>query len=182
MPDRVRLGDHGQLTAALTDRLHDRPEWLARVTQLAGDPPPRGLHLAVFREPFLDLILCGRKTVESRFSRNHVAPHGRLVEGDLLLLKRQSGPVAGIAEVGAANYYRLDPDTFTQIRATFASRLCAEAREFWEARSAARHATLAHIRQAAVVDPFWVDKRDRRAWVVLQSSAATQPHSVEQAA
>ena len=39
---------------------------------------------AAFWEPYLDLILTGQKTVESRFSRRRIAPYGCVAAGDVL--------------------------------------------------------------------------------------------------
>ena len=52
-----------------------------------------GLHLAVLKEPYLEFILKGEKTVESRFSIRRRAPYKRVEKGDVVILKQQSGNV-----------------------------------------------------------------------------------------
>jgi hypothetical protein len=66
-----------------------------------------GLHIAVFREPFLSLALNGPKIVESRFSRNRCAPFGEIGDGDIILLKEISGPIRGIALAKSVWFYDL---------------------------------------------------------------------------
>lgn len=127
------------------------------------------LHLSVFNPPYLDYILEGRKTVESRFSVVRCAPYGRVDEGDLLLLKQSSGPIVGVCMVDRVWSYELEPSTFDEIRDTFAKMLCAEDPKFWDTRQRAQYATLMRISHATAIDPVHCEKRDRRGWVILTS-------------
>ncbi len=70
--------------------------WL---TYLADATRPRsqiGIHLAIFSEPYMSLVLSGEKTIESRFSRNRCAPYGEIGDGDIILLKEVAGPICGL--------------------------------------------------------------------------------------
>jgi hypothetical protein len=125
------------------------------------------LHLAVMREPYLEFVLNGRKTIESRFSINRVSPFGDVRVGDVLALKRQSGPVVGLAVVEHAAFYELDAPTWRLLRHQFARPLCAEDDEFWITRERARYATLMTVVHAHQIEPVRVQKRDRRGWVRL---------------
>lgn len=125
------------------------------------------LHVAVVREPYLQLLLDGRKTIESRFSINRVSPFEDVSAGDVLALKRQSGPVVGLCVVEYAAFYELDPPTWHLLRDQFARPLCAEDDEFWATRERARYATLMTVVHAHWIDPVRVAKRDRRGWVRL---------------
>ena len=69
------------------------------------------VHLAILREPYLDFILRGEKTVESRFSSRQCSPYKRVAAGDILVLKRQSGPVLGLCRVAHAWFYELDTES-----------------------------------------------------------------------
>lgn len=132
-----------------------------------------GVHLGVFVEPFLEAILDGRKTVESRFGVHRCAPFDRVQAGDIILLKRSGGPVVGIAVAGEARYYQLDAVRLGEIRERFASKIYAEDDEFWEARSEKRFATLIDIEEVSKIETLEIDKRDRRGWVTY--SSARQP-------
>lgn len=128
------------------------------------------IHLSVFNPPYLDYILEGRKTVESRFSVVRCAPYGRVDEGDLLLLKQSSGPIVGVCMVDRVWSYELDPSTFDEIRDTFAETLCAEDPDFWNTRQGAQYATLMRVSHATAIEPIACEKRDRRGWVILGST------------
>ena len=135
---------------------------------------PKSLHLAVLTEPYLEWILSGKKTVESRFSVHRGAPYRAIVPGDVIVLKRSSGPIMGVCTVAKVEFFELDDAVRQQLRARFGRALCAEDDEFWTARESARYATLIHIEQVFRVGPLPCAKRDRRGWVVIQESLSEQ--------
>lgn len=126
------------------------------------------VHLAVMREPWLSHIMAGRKTIESRFSRALVPPHGVVETGDVLLFKRAAGPVCAMARVADVDFHDLAHDGLDAIRARFATALCADNDAFWSDRNDARYATLMHLSDVRPVSDLYVNKRDRRGWVVLE--------------
>ena len=126
-------------------------------------------HLAVMHEPYLSLILDGRKTVESRFSQKQVAPYRRVRRGDLVLFKLLGGPVTAVARVADAAFYVLDSATWGQLRERFEAELAAQGETFWEDRRRARYASLIRLGEIKPIAPIAVAKRDRRGWVVLDS-------------
>lgn len=130
------------------------------------------IHLCVFAPPYLDYILEGKKTVESRFSVVRCAPYGQVEVGDLLLLKQSAGPIVGVCLVDRVWSYELDPSTFDEIRKVFSQSLCAEDPTFWDVRQRAQYATLMRVSHATKLDPIACDKRDRRGWVVLKPRAS----------
>lgn len=127
-------------------------------------------HVAVCMEPFLQHILDGYKSMESRFSVHRVAPYRRVQAGDVLLLKRSSGPIVGLCRVRDATFYDLNPGSLAYIRATYADALCAQDAAFWERRRRASYATLMSIDHVRSVERTPFPKRDRRGWVVLPLS------------
>lgn len=133
------------------------------------------LHLAILVEPFLEFVLNGQKTVESRFSKRPVPPFGYVQKGDAILLKRASGPVVAVCEVGSTWQYKLSPRTVVELRRRFAQALCAMDPEFWEARAEARFLTLMQVQRVKPVDPFSIGKVDRRGWVVVSRGEAKLP-------
>jgi hypothetical protein len=132
-----------------------------------GSSRGRTVHLAVFVEPYLKYVLEGRKTVESRFSRNLCAPYRRVHEGDVVILKRAAGAVVGICLVSSAWFYKLDPDSWKEIKGEYGASLCADGSKFWQAREKAAYATLMRFSHVARLRPMQCNKRDRRGWVVL---------------
>ena len=163
------------LTEELVERLKCAADghsfWEPYLERLAASGPiPFSVHLAVLLEPYLQYILNGSKTVESRFSKNRIAPYNSVKPGDVILLKKASvRTVSGICIVRSVWFYQLDCDTWDQIRTRFSNALRAENPAFWEERQAAHFATLMRIGEVSPLPPVDVPKRDRRGWVVLHS-------------
>ncbi len=94
------------------------PDWQGPLLRLTSDPawsslladPARAVHLAVMLEPWLSLVLSGRKTVESRFGKHPVPPYGTVTPGDIIVFKRSSGPVLALALAVGVRYAGLSPD------------------------------------------------------------------------
>ena len=137
----------------------------ARLNAAIGGDMEVGVHLGVFVEPFLEAILDGRKTIESRFGVHRCTPFEKVQRGDIIMLKRSGGPVVGLALAGAASYYELTPDVLGDLRDRFAAQLYAEDDDFWAARADKRFASLIEIDDTVKIDTMSVDKRDRRGWV-----------------
>jgi len=131
--------------------------------------PRERIHLAVFNEPYLTLILEQRKTLESRFSVNRCAPYQEVFAGDILVLKLSGGPIMGLATVGSATHLRISsPDEFTEIVDRYGPALCVEGSDFWEQHKNASYCTLIELRNIERFEMDKVQKRDRLGWVVLQ--------------
>ncbi len=158
--------------SSVLENLRDRLTADGRSHRLGNSGPEGdacGVHLAIFVEPYLELVLAGKKTIESRFSVNRCPPYNAVKKGDLLLLKRSGGPVVGVASVGQVWSYDLDPDSWFLIRNHFAEQLCITDPEFWASKEGASYATLMRVECALRIEPIPVSKRDRRGWVVLSA-------------
>jgi ASC-1-like (ASCH) protein len=145
------------------------PFWQPYLNEVVSNwPLSIAVHLGVFVEPYLQFVLDGKKTVESRFSVYRRPPFSCVGEGDIVLLKEAGGPVVGISTVSAVWHYNLNPESFSELRREFAAALCAQDPTFWEDRAAASFATLMRLRNVRRISPIVVEKRDRRGWVVIR--------------
>lgn len=152
--------------------LIDRLSLLCRNTPLAHaleNESAVGVHLGVFVEPYLTFLLQGKKTIESRFSINKHAPFEQVQDGDLLVLKKSSGPVCGICRVAHVWFYRLDPSTWSEIQ-RYADKICMDDSAFWEKKKAASFATLMQVENVQRLEEFEIDKYDPRGWVVVRKT------------
>jgi len=125
-------------------------------------------HLAVFHQFFLDLILAGKKTIESRFSQKKIAPYGQISKGDLILMKKAGGNILGKFLVGEVHEFNeLDSTKMKEIKIKYGKEMVADADSlFWKKRSKAKFATLIFIEKVERCKiPF--SKKDRRSWIVL---------------
>lgn len=128
-----------------------------------------GLHIAVLVEPYLSLVLEGRKTVESRFGVHRRPPYDAVFAGDVILLKRVAGPIVGVACATRTWCFPVNAATLGEIRRAFEDRICAVSESFWEEKRSAHFATLIELGEVTgVAAPVPCDKRDRRGWVTLR--------------
>ncbi|MGH3940061.1 MAG: hypothetical protein ACRDTG_15795 [Pseudonocardiaceae bacterium] len=142
-------------------------EWAVLAPLL--DDPRVGFHLAIMVEPFLSYLLNGQKTIESRFSKNAIAPYGKVTMGDLVLLK--AGPVVGAFTVSSVDFVTLHGDSLARLRRDYAAAICAKEDEFWNVRANKRYATLTGVSDVYKLPPVTVSKRDMRGWVVLRAAS-----------
>lgn len=146
--------------------------------------PSFRVHLAVMVEPYLRLILEGKKTIESRFSTRKFAPYDRASKGDVVLLKKSSGAITGICQITESWFFETVPDlasnleTLESIKRDFELGICPQGLDFWEERSSDRYVSLMRVANVKALDPIEFIKRDRRGWVVLYAgSLARSPNS-----
>jgi len=156
------------LERTLVDAVSGDVFWEGYFSAVADGKSAFAVHVAIFVEPFLQYMLEGRKTIESRFSTRRIAPYQRVDPGDVVLLKRASGPIVGLCRVSNVWFYRLDPASWSVIRAEFAAALCAQDPAFWEARRSASFASLMHVDHVVAIKRLAYPKRDRRGWVVIK--------------
>ena len=64
-----------------------------------------GFHLAIIHQPYIDLILGGTKTIESRFTKVKCPPYEKVKEGDLVYMKEPDGLVLGQFTVAKTEYF-----------------------------------------------------------------------------
>lgn len=142
--------------------------WMRYLSEAANPKSLIGVHVAVFSEPFLSLVLSGKKTVESRFSRNRCAPYGEVSDGDVILIKQVAGPIRGISLARRSWYFDLVVEPIDRIRYRFGTAVCADD-AFWSTRTDAAYATLIELDATTEISPVRCGKRDRRGWVSLRS-------------
>ena len=129
-------------------------------------------HLAIFVSLFIDLILEGRKTIESRFSKIRCAPYRMIKKGDIVLMKQSGGLVLGEFTVGCVETFSdLNKNFLEKLAKKYSKQLCTDVdKNFWDKRRNSRYATFLYVSNPIRYDkPFPYPKKDRRGWVVIDS-------------
>lgn len=124
-------------------------------------------HLAIMVNPYLDYILEGRKTIESRFTKNKILPYGRISSGDTVLLKRSGGPIVGYFTVGEVMFYDLQIDSIEEIKTKYSKELCVDD-SFWDIKKDSNYATLIKIDNLKKVKPFSIAKKGMQTWITFK--------------
>ena len=127
-------------------------------------------HLAIFKGQAGDLILTGKKKVESRFARVKNPPFGMIGSGDLVYIKPSGKDIIGQFRVKKVIFFDgLTPLDMARIRKEYGGDLAID-KTYWTNRSNCKYGTLIFIGDCtrfvtAPVKPF---KKDLRGWVVLE--------------
>lgn len=153
------------LLDSLIETTRNHPRWSV-LREAVNDQ--RAIHLAVMVEPFLSYILEGRKSIESRFSKNAIAPFCQIGKDDLVLLKLTGGPVVGCFTTASVEFVKLNEQEFVRLRQNYSSAICADG-DFWRARTDKSYATLIGVRDVQELPGARVAKSDRRGWIVLHA-------------
>ncbi len=123
-------------------------------------------HLAICTEPFLSLILNGKKKVESRFSKNKIAPYRKVAKGDKVILKRSGGEVAGSSIVQKVVYIEIkNKKDLEEIKKKYSKAICADADpEFWQRRKSAKYATFIWLGRVSIKSVPAIYPKGRSGW------------------
>ena len=124
-------------------------------------------HLAILKQPYVDMILAGQKVVESRFTKTRRVPFGNIQPGDTLFLKISSGTVCATATVAkVAEFAPLTPEKIAELKYQH-NHLIKGADEYWQSRGDCKFGVLLWLTDVETIKPIRIDKKDWRAWVVL---------------
>ena len=134
--------------------------WLNRINKCSR------FHVAIFKKPYLELILNGTKTMESRFSKIKCDPYLRVGLGDIILMKKSGGDIIGLFTVEKALCYELNPELLRRIKIDYGDSLCIDA-DFIKAKENSKYVTLIAIDEILKINPIKFEKADRRAWIVF---------------
>ncbi|MCL0058952.1 DUF4186 family protein [Dehalococcoidia bacterium] len=134
------------------------------------------IHLAILYKDYLDLILEGKKTIEARFSKVKCPPYGRVSIGDKILLKETGGPIRGEATVSVVKYFdNLAPSRVVHIVNKYKEQLQIKD-NFLNQKLDSNYLTLIFLKDVVEVSPYFINKRDRRGWIVYYNHA---PQSIQ---
>ena len=124
-------------------------------------------HLVILKKPYIDAILAGRKTVESRFYQTRQKWLLQVSAGDKLFLKASSGPVLATATVSAIKVFNnLTPGKITELKTKYNHQILGD-EQYWQEKLNARFGILCRLKDVQAITPRNIRKVDWRAWVVL---------------
>ncbi len=125
------------------------------------------LHLGVFGEPYLSYMLEGKKKIESRFSKNKIAPYKQITKDDVVIIKKSSGNIVGYFTIKEVLFFDLRNTAIAEIKTKYGRELCVT-EEFWDLKRNSNYATLIVIDEIVQVKPFPIDKKGMQSWIKLK--------------
>ena len=126
-------------------------------------------HLVILKKPYLDAILAGRKTIESRLTKTNRPPIGKIAPGDKLFFKISSGAVSATGRVKKIQQFdNLTPSKIDKIKLTYNDKILGSD-EYWAQKSDCKYGVLVWFEKIKTIPPVRINKKDWRGWVVLTS-------------
>ena len=128
------------------------------------------IHVAILKRPYLKLILDGKKTIESRLTRNSPPPFDTINTGERIFLKASSGPFMATALAGRIEQYRdLQPSGILRLRVKYDRDVCGND-EYWDMKRDSRFAVFVELRQVEPIEVGPVYPKSMRAWHVVDEA------------
>lgn len=124
------------------------------------------IHLGIFTEPYLTYMLNGQKTIESRFSKNKIAPYEKIKKDDIVLVKKSGGNIVAYFTIKEVLFFDLQDYAIENIKAKYNKELCVE-NTFWENKKDSHYATLIKIDKLVKLKPFSINKKGMQTWIIL---------------
>ncbi len=143
-------------------------------------------HLAIFTQPFLNLLLDGHKTIETRMSKIKLPPYKVVAVGDHVIMKQSGGPIKGAFEVAKVDTFHAESCLGKQLYESICDvdglRIFGHRdvmniyRDVFEKKwCASKYATFMHVKNVQRYDPVIpIKKMNRQAWVVLGDGTAQE--------
>ena len=124
-------------------------------------------HLAILKKQYLDAILAGRKTIESRLYQTKQKWLSQVNAGDKIFLKASSGPVMATAIVDKVKYFEnLTAEQIARNAKTIQSAN-PRRRTILAEKTNSRYGVLVWLKDVQPIPHRFIKKFDWRAWVVL---------------
>lgn len=124
------------------------------------------LHLGIFTEPYLTYMLDGKKTIESRFSKNKIFPYHQISNDDIVIVKKSSGNVLAYFTIKEIMFFDLNETSIDELKEKYQKDLCVE-ESFWYLKRNSRYATLIFIDKLVKLNPFPIKKKGMQTWIKL---------------
>lgn len=124
-------------------------------------------HLAILKKQYLDAILAGRKTIESRLYQTKQKWLSQVNTGDKIFLKASSGPVMATAIVDKVKYYEnLTAGQIAEMQKQYNRQILGD-EQHWLEKAHSRYGVLVWLKDVQPIPYRFIKKFDWRAWVVL---------------
>ncbi len=126
-------------------------------------------HVAILHKKYFNLILSGKKTIESRFSFNKIAPYKKVKAGDVVYLKETGKNITAKAKVKKVEFFELSPSVVENIRINFGNEIGVTESSAWEATKQKKFGTLVWLEQVETIPEIMISRSCGTAWFVFEN-------------
>ncbi len=130
------------------------------------------IHIALLKRNYLDMLLDGRKTMESRLSITRRAPFRAVMSGESIFFKQSGGPYRAHAIINQVEFIDgLTPRAVRALRTRVNGQVLGES-AYWRSKRTAKYATLLTFREIMPCDTGpALPVLAGRAWVCMPDDA-----------
>ena len=115
-------------------------------------------HVAIMKKEFLEMIILGRKKIESRWSKRRIPPFHTVSEGDSIYFKLSSGLVCARAIAGEVLYYdNLTHEKILEIIKEYGPQIGIDA-SYAKNLAGKNYCTLIFLKNFERITPFQISK------------------------
>lgn len=125
-------------------------------------------HLAIMRQPFLDLVVSNKKTIESRWSNKKVAPYNKVQVGDTIFFKEVGKMVTSSATVKKVQFFELNSDVVNDIVQKYGKKICIDYFDNFDQVKKKKYCTLIWLDNVKAIEPFVAQKSHGAGWLILK--------------
>ena len=121
---------------------------------------------------FLDAILSGKKTIESRWYKTRRTPWNNIRSGDTIYFKNTAKQVTAKAVVGKVIFFELNKKKSEEIFKKYCKDIMIDRKYFNENCKDKNYCVLIFLREAKEIKPFDIDKTgygNACAWITINS-------------
>lgn len=113
------------------------------------------------QESWLNLIIIGKKSIESRWYVNRVAPWGKIVAGDTVYFKESGDKVKVKASVSKViQFEKLDEIVCGQIFAKYGKQICLQDMSYYPYYTKKKYCILIFLKDVELIaKPFSINKK-----------------------
>ena len=105
------------------------------------------VHVAILHRPYLQMILSGRKTIETRLTVRPIVPYRAIAVGDVIFFKASSGPYMAKAKAQQVIFFEdLTPAKIAQLHQQYNAQICGDD-GYWHYKRLSRYASLIWLTQ-----------------------------------
>lgn len=127
-------------------------------------------HIAIMNNvTYIFKILSGEKKIESRFSKNKIAPFNKIKPGDIVYLKSSGKCIIAKFEVEKVLYFEnLTITTMEKIEKEYNNLIIAP-KEYWDYKKDCKYGTLIFIKNPQAIEPIRIIKKNRQAFISVKN-------------
>lgn len=125
-------------------------------------------HIAILKEKYYNMVICGEKTIESRWSMHKTVPYQKVQVGDEILIKKTGQPVTAKAKVADVKYFTLTPQKVEEIRIKYGKQIGTDKFEDWQTTLQKKYCTLLWLTDVVTIPPLQVPRSNGAGWIVCK--------------